>query len=78
VPIPVSPWIYSSTDGGSTWSKTTLPVPKEVPSGTSGSSLEFIGQLSCPSTLVCVGLGTGDETGLHTATYTNAPVGPGE
>jgi photosystem II stability/assembly factor-like uncharacterized protein len=77
VPVPVSPWVYSSVDGGTTWSKTTLAVPKGVPFGTSGSSLEFIGQLSCPSALICVGLGTGDETGQHTATYTNAPVGPG-
>ena len=75
VPVPISPWIYSSTDGGSTWAKTTLVAPKAVPSGTSLSSLEVIGQLSCPSALICVGLGTGDETGQHTATYTNAPLG---
>jgi photosystem II stability/assembly factor-like uncharacterized protein len=77
VPIPISPWIYTTVDGGSTWSKIALAVPKEVPSGTSLSSLEVIGQISCPSGSVCVRLGTGDETGQHTATYTNAPLGQG-
>ena len=75
VPVGISPWIYSTANGGSTWSKSTLAVPKEVPSGTSVSSLEIIGQISCPSATVCVGVGTGDETGQHTATYTNAPLG---
>jgi photosystem II stability/assembly factor-like uncharacterized protein len=75
VPIGISPWVYSTTDGGKTWFKTTLSVPSEVPSGTSVSSLEIIGQISCPTAGVCVGLGTGDETGQHTATYTNAPLG---
>ena len=77
VPVPSSPWIYTTADGGSTWSKIALAVPKEVPSGTSLSSLEIIGQISCPLAGVCVGLGTGDETGQHTATYTNAPLEKG-
>ncbi len=72
VPTEYSPWVYSTTDGGSTWSKTTLAVPKQVPVGTELTSLDDIGQISCPSVTTCVGVGTGEEVGQHTATYTNA------
>jgi hypothetical protein len=75
VPVKISPWIDSTSDGGLTWSRTYVSVPSDVPAGTSLSSLEMIGQISCPSANVCVGLGTGDETAHHTATYTNAPLG---
>jgi hypothetical protein len=46
-----------------------------VPDGTSVSSLAVIGQISCPTVAVCVGLGSGDLSTEHTATYTNAPLG---
>ncbi len=75
VPNVYAPWVYSTTDGGSTWSKITLAVPKEVPVGTELTSLEDIGQISCPSVTACVAVGAGEEVGDHTATYTNAPSG---
>lgn len=75
VPNVDAPWVYSTTNGGSTWSKITLAIPKEVPVGTELTSLEDIGQISCPSVTACVAVGAGEEVGDHTATYTNAPSG---
>jgi photosystem II stability/assembly factor-like uncharacterized protein len=75
-PVPAtSPVIFATPDGGQTWSKITVPRPQQVPEGTSVSSLAVIGQISCPTVAVCVGLGSGDLSTEHTATYTNAPVG---
>jgi hypothetical protein len=75
-PMPTtSPRVFATHDGGLTWSKIAIPTPKQVPSGTSLSSLAVIGQISCPTVTVCVGLGSGDLVTKHTATYTNARLG---
>jgi len=75
-PVPTtSPWVFATYDGGLTWSKITILTPHQVPGGTSLSSLAVIGQISCPTVAVCVGLGSGDLSTEHTATYTNAPLG---
>jgi hypothetical protein len=75
-PVPTtSPWVFATHDGGLTWSKITIPTPHQVPGDTSSSSLAVIGQISCPTVAVCVGLGSGDLATEHTATYTNAPLG---
>jgi hypothetical protein len=75
-PMPsTSPWVFATHDGGLAWSKITIPTPHQVPDGTSVSSLAVIGQISCPTVAVCVGLGSGDLSTEHTATYTNAPLG---
>jgi photosystem II stability/assembly factor-like uncharacterized protein len=70
-----SPVVFATQDAGLTWSKITVPMPKQVPVGTSASSLTAIGQISCPTVTVCVGLGSGDLSTEHTATYTDAPTG---
>jgi hypothetical protein len=75
-PVPTtSPVVFATQDAGLTWSKITVPMPRQVPDGTSESSLAAIGQISCPTAAVCVGLGSGDLSTEHTATYTNATVG---
>jgi len=75
-PVPAtSPLVFATDDGGLTWSAITVPTPRKVPAGTSVSSLALIGQISCPTVSVCVGLGSGDLSTERTATYTNAPLG---
>jgi hypothetical protein len=67
------PTLWHTTDGGRTWHQTAVTPPKVAPGGTSPSSLQGIGQISCPTRRICVALGQGDGGARYTASYTNFP-----
>jgi photosystem II stability/assembly factor-like uncharacterized protein len=63
-----SPMLLATTDGGSTWSSVTFSVPQGAPNFDDQSYLSM-GGISCPSTNLCVALGTGAQSAQTVPTY---------
>ncbi len=63
-----SPMLLGTTDGGSTWSNVTFSVPQGAPNYY-GQGYLSMGWISCPSTGICVALGTGAQSAPSVPTY---------
>jgi photosystem II stability/assembly factor-like uncharacterized protein len=63
-----SPMLLATIDGGSTWSNVTFSVPQGAPNYL-GQSYLSMGSISCPSTSICVALGSGAQSAPSVPTY---------
>jgi hypothetical protein len=61
--------LLGTVDGGGTWNTTTFTIPPGAPEDVGSDAYMSIGQISCPSTNECVGLGTVDVSSNFTPVY---------
>ncbi len=61
--------LLGTVDGGGTWNTTTFTIPSGAPEDVGSDAYMSIGQISCPSSNECVGLGTVDVSSTFTPVY---------
>jgi hypothetical protein len=61
--------VLGTSDGGTTWTRSTFTVPANAPNDAGGDAYMAIGQISCPSTGFCLGLGVSDQGSTSTPVY---------
>jgi hypothetical protein len=69
--------VLGTSNGGTTWTRSTFTVPTNAPNDVGGDAYMAIGQISCPSTGFCLGLGVSDQGSASTPVYSFAGAGAG-
>ena len=61
--------LLGTSDGGATWTRETFTIPAVAPEDVGQDSYMTVGQISCPTTSTCVGLGLSDRGSPTTPVY---------
>jgi len=61
--------ILGTVDDGRTWTKTTFTVPPGAPEDLGHDSYMAVGEIACPSSAGCLGLGVSDQGSRTTPVY---------